>query len=403
MTTFDSEYLIRLLREGEPDRVEFKQSLRGSAGDSIREAICAFSNDLPGHDEPGMVFVGVEDDGSVSGLAITDELLRQLADMKTDGNTVPPPSMTVEKRTICGSDVAVIIVQPSDSPPVRCRGRIHVRTGPRRGIATTQDERILNERRRHGDIPFDLSTKPSSRLSDLNLPLFEHEYLARAFAPEVLEANERTIQEQLAATKMITSVDDPTPTVLGILTLGTKPHDFLPGAYVQFLRLNGTDLADDVIDNQTIVGAVADVTRRLDDKLDAHNRVAVDFTSDRLERRTSLYPIPAIQQITRNAIMHRAYEATNAPVQVHLFDDRIEVISPGGPYGAVTADSFGRPGIVDYRNPNLAGAMKTLGLVQRFGLGLTTARRYLRQEGFPDLEFYFPGNHVFVTVRTKQK
>ena len=52
--------------------------------------------------------------------------------------------------------------------------------------------------------------------------------------------------------------------------------------------------------------------------------------------------------------MHRTYEATNAPVRVNWFDDRIEIISPGGPFGSVSDANFGEPGVTDYRNPNLA-------------------------------------------------
>lgn len=145
MTTLDDQDLLRLLHAGELDRVEFKESLSGDASTKIREAICSFANDLPGYGEPGVVFVGVRNDRTVAGVAVTDELLRQLADMKTDGNIVPPPSMTVGKWAVEGKDVAVVTVQPSDSPPVRCRGRVQIRIGPRRGIATAQDERILNE------------------------------------------------------------------------------------------------------------------------------------------------------------------------------------------------------------------------------------------------------------------
>lgn len=179
MTTLDNEDLARLLRAGESDRVEFKESLGGDAPNRIRAAICAFANDLPDHRAPGVIFVGVKDDGSVAGLAVTDELLRQLADMKTDGNILPPPSLTVEKRAIDGKDVAVVTVQPSDSPPVRCDGRVHIRIGSRRGTATAQDERILNEKRRYGDIPYDVWPIRSAGLDDLNLALFEHEYLPR--------------------------------------------------------------------------------------------------------------------------------------------------------------------------------------------------------------------------------
>ena len=390
--------LESLLAGGESDRVEFKESLRGSAPDAVREAICAFANDLPGHGRPGAVFVGVRDDGTPAGGRITDEQLRQLAGMKTDGNIVPPPSLFVEERTLSGEPVAVVTVLPSDSPPVRYKGRIHVRIGPRRGIATAQDERILNERRRYGNGPFDLQPIPSAKLSDLNLAQFENEYLPRAFAPDVLDANDRNIQERLAAVKMIAAADDPTPTLLGILVLGKTPQDFIPGAYMQFLKLDGKELADPILDSEDIRGSVSDVLRRLDEKMNAHNYTAVDLTSADTEQRYSLYPIAALQQITRNAVMHRSYEATNAPVRISWFDDRIEVISPGGPFGSVTTSNFGNSGITDYRNPNLAEAMKVLGFVQRFGVGIQTARRLLKESGHPEPMFEVTESHVFAKI-----
>ncbi len=398
MTTLRDSDLIKLLDEGESDRVEFKESFAGSAPKSIREAICAFANDLPGHGEPGVVFVGVRDDGSLVGTPVTDELLRNLADMKTDGNIVPPPSITVRRVSLRGVDAAVIVVLPSDSPPVRYRGGVHIRIGPRRGLATAQDERILNERRRSGDAPFDVQPVPGATLADLNLSYFETEYLPQAFAREVLEANDRSREEQLAATKMIAAADDPTATVLGLLVLGKNPQDFLPGAYVQFLRVDGTEPYDDIVDSEDIRGSVADVLRRLDEKLKAHNWTSVDFVSSSTERQAAAYPLPAIQQITRNAVMHRTYEATNAPVHVRWFEDRIEVISPGGPFGRVTAGNFGRAGVVDYRNPNLAEALRTLGFVQRFGVGIPTAQHLLRQAGHPEASFSVDQSSVFATI-----
>ena len=214
--------------------------------------------------------------------------------MKTDGNIVPPPSLTVEKRNLKGKDVAVVKVEPIDSPPVRFKGTIYIRTGPRRGIATAQDERILSEKRRHKDAFFDIQPIPTSDLSDLHLTQFESEYLPQAFDADILEANERSLEERLAVTKMIASPDEPLATVLGILVLGKNPQDFLPGAYVQFLRINSTELIDDddILDSEEIRGAIPDVLRRLDDKLIAHNRTTVDFTSGPIEQRTVLYSDP---------------------------------------------------------------------------------------------------------------
>ena len=128
--------LESLLGDLESDRVERKASI----GDrnSIRQAICAFSNDMPDHRAPGVVFVGVNDDGSCARLAITDDLLRTLADMRSDGNILPFPVMTVQRKTILGFEVAVVEVQPSMNPPVRFNGRIWIRVGPRRATASAE-------------------------------------------------------------------------------------------------------------------------------------------------------------------------------------------------------------------------------------------------------------------------
>ena len=356
----DDPQLERILIEGESYRVERKESLAGSAPGAIREAICAFSNDLPGAGEPGIVFVGVKDNGTSNNLVINDEMLRQLADMKSDGQIVPPPTMFVEKRRVHGIEVAVVTVVPSDSPPVRYKGSIQVRIGPRKGLATAQDERILNEKRRFRNVPFDIQPLQGLDLTVLNLRLFEDEYLRNAFDAEVLEANERSIEQRLAATKMIASIEAPTPTILGLLVLGRNPRDYIQNSYIQFLRIEGHDLSDDILDGDTIDGTIADILRRIDEKMRSHIHTRVDISSSDKESRAASYPLAALQQIVRNAIMHRTYEATQAPVRINWFNDRIEIWSPGGPYGVATRANFGRPGITDYRNPNLAEAMKVL-------------------------------------------
>ena len=76
---------------------------------------------------------------------------------------------------------------------------------------------------------------------------------------------------------MIPSDHDRTPTVVGMLVLGRHPRVFLPGAYVQFLRVQGTTLADPIVDEPLIEGSLVDVVRRLDQKFEAHNRVSVDY------------------------------------------------------------------------------------------------------------------------------
>lgn len=140
-----------------------------------------------------------DDDGSHSGATIDDSMLLILSGMKTDGNIVPPPTMHCEKRQLGGHDVAVVTVVPSDSPPVRFKGVIHVRSGPRRDIATAQDEQILNERRRYGNRPFDITPVPDTGSCDLNLRVFIDEYLPNAVDRESILQNDRTNIQRLAA------------------------------------------------------------------------------------------------------------------------------------------------------------------------------------------------------------
>jgi ATP-dependent DNA helicase RecG len=173
MITYTDDELLALLNDIESDRTERKRTFKNES-DKIRQAVCAFANDLPNHDQPGILFIGAEDNGEPSGLPITDELLQQISDIKTDGNILPLPVFTVEKRRLKGIEMAVIIIMPSDMPPVRFKGQIWIRTGPRRSIANVQEERILNEKKRHKNLPFDIYPVPGAKIDDLSKLIFEN-------------------------------------------------------------------------------------------------------------------------------------------------------------------------------------------------------------------------------------
>jgi ATP-dependent DNA helicase RecG len=398
MTPLSDEDLIALLNDLESDRIERKRDWAGSAPEKVRQAVCAFANDLPNHGLPGVVFIGANDDGSPADINVTDRLLLTLADIKTDGKIVPPPTLTVEQRVLKGASMAVVTVWPADAPPVRFDGRIWIRVGPRRGLASGQDERILNEKRRYRDLHFESHPIAASRIGDLSRVIFEQEYLPSAVAADVLAANDRTYEQQLASCGMVASGDEPIPTVLGHLILGITARTWIPGSYIQFLRIQGTTLADPVIDEAEIDGTIGAMLRRLDEKLNAHLMTSVDFTSQDREVRRSPYPMVALQQLARNAVLHRSYEGTNAPVKLYWFSDRIEILNTGGPYGSVTKQNFGRPGFADYRNPQLAAAFKVLGYAQRFGAGITLARQALAKNGNPPVTFEIEQNFVLAII-----
>ncbi|HAO10497.1 MAG TPA: transcriptional regulator [Planktothrix sp. UBA8407] len=394
----DDAELEKLLKDLESDRVERKAS--SSDRGKLQETICAFANDLPNHQQPGVLFIGVNDNGNCANLAITDELLKNLAEMRSNGNILPFPTMTVQKRAIAGCELAVIVVKPSYAPPVRYNGRVWIRVGPRRATATAEEERRLSEKRRSRDLPFDIQALPSASLEDFNLNLFQQEYLPASLPLDILEQNQRTIEQQLASVRFINRLNHPIqPTNLGILVIGKEPRDFIPGAYIQFLRIEGTELTDPIKYQKEITGSISQILRQLDETLQINISVASDFITQPLEIKQPDYPLVALQQLTRNAVLHRTYSSTHAPVRITWFSDRIEIQNPGGPFGQVTRQNFGQPGITDYRNPNLAEVLKNLGYVQRFGVGISIAQKELEKNGNPPLEFTVEDSYILAVIR----
>ncbi|MHB0874864.1 MAG: ATP-binding protein [Anaerolineae bacterium] len=391
------EELLALLHDTESDSVERKRSLADAA--RIRQAICAFANDLADNRQPGVVFVGAEDDGSCAGISVTDDLLLNLANMRSDGLILPFPAVSVQKRVLGGCELAVVQVEPSDSPPVRVDGRCWVRVGPRRATATPQEETRLAEKRRAGNLPYDQHAVPGASLSDLDLDLFRREYLPAAVHHDVLSQDTRSLPEQMAALRFLTV--DSRPNVAAVLVFGKDPLQWLPAAYLQFLRVDGVDLTDPVRDQKELNGPLIDVLRQLDGLLALNLTTTAEWLEGATEHRQPDYPIVALQQLVRNALLHRTYEGTNSPSRLYWFADRVEVHSPGGLYGIVNALNFGQPGITDYRNPTLAEAMKVLGYVQRFGAGIATARKQAEVNGNPPIEFGFAEASFLATVRRR--
>ncbi len=395
------EELLLLLEDIESDRVERKESL--ADGEKIRQVICAFANDLPNHEKPGVLFIGVNDAGKPTDLPITDQLLQTLSSMRSDGNILPFPAMTVERRTLRGCPVAVVLVSPCDAPPVRFKGTTWVRVGPRRAIASAQEERILAERRRYRHLPYDVFPMRDIDVAELDVALFNEVYLPAAVSPDIVARNNRDVFEQMAALRLVDLGPPVVPSVLGMLVLGKRVRRWLPGAYVSFVRLAGEALHSEVISNHELEGPLPRLMAQLDELLPLHIMTAVDIASANREIRRPDYPLVSLQQLIRNAVMHRVYEHTNAPVRIYWFNDRVEVISPGGPYGNVTIERFGEPGVTDYRNPNLAEAIRHLGYAQQFGVGIQMAREALERNGNPPLEFDVDMTMVTARIRRVER
>ena len=279
-------------------------------------------------------------------------------------------------------------------------GRYWIRVGPRRAQASAEEERRLTEKRHWENLPYDMyGVKGTSVENDLDMPRFKNEYLPCAVSREVLEENDRNTEEQLQALQL--TAQDKTPTVTAILILGNDPQHWFPGAYIQFVRYAGDEVTDAVQDQKEIHGTLPDQLRELDAVLRVNIAVALDTHGETHVEKPD-YPYEALRELIRNAVIHRNYENSNMPVRLYWYADKVEIISPGSVYGTVTQKNFGQPGKTDYRNPTIAEAMRNMGFMQKFGIGISTARKALSNNGNPPLKFDVQDTVILTTLKKRQ-
>jgi len=376
----ESDDLRDTLGSQEGPGLEFKREL--AHRDVLGKAICALANDLAGIGAGDLV-IGVTDKGATYPTDTSDGALLNVSQIRDEGNILPRPSIVVTAEKFAGEPVVRVHVSASAFGPVRFKGIAWVRPGPMTKQASPDDERVLTERLRSGQIPPDLRPVESATLSDLDVELIRSTYIPSVVATEVIEENGRPLDQQCASLRLIDL--HLRPTLLGVLLAAYDPTAFVSGAYVQFVRYDGIEDSAPISDDEEIRDNLITAGRKIADLLQINIRSRVSATGALREVVIPDYPLAALRESFVNALVHRVYDASNAPVRVLWYSDRVEILSPGGPFGVVTEDNFRRT--TDYRNPNLAAAMKALGYLNRFGRGIARIETEMARNGNPPPEY----------------
>jgi len=388
------DQLTEMLTALEADRIE--KTISKTDIDKFGEAICSFSNDMAAHGLPGYLIVGALDNGMLNNTTIDEHFMQTLLGFRTDGRIVPPPAMVVTKFIYPEGEVAVVEVQPSTVPPVRYKGKVSIRIGPRKGTANEAEERILSAKRSTFARSFDTQPCLGSTLDDLSTDIFKITYLPSAIDEETLVANGREIKQQLASLKFYDSKAD-CPTNAGILMFGKNPRFYMSGAYVQYVRFVGEDEVSDFEYEHRFEGDLTTQMKLMDDFV--KSQIAKKVQHRLGEDYEFSYPSSAIQELLYNAVIHKDYQS-NAPIKFYEFSDRIEIINPGGLFGDARPENF--PNKNDYRNPTLAEAAKNLGFINSFNVGIKRAKAALNKNGNPDPRFIFDQQTSFGVIIYKK-
>ncbi|MBQ7280143.1 MAG: putative DNA binding domain-containing protein [Bacteroidales bacterium] len=389
------EKVLELLHSTETYRVERTTSTGDM--DKFQEAICAFSNDLPNSRNKGYLILGAYDNGTLSGLKVDDALLKKIAAIRSDGNILPLPVMSVERFEFDDGDLLVAEVSPSLVPPVRYRGRTFIRIGPRRDIATEAEERILFERRTSYMASFDATPCFGATIDNIDVDYIRAKYLPQVIDADVLASDNRDIKEQLSSIHLF-DIEHDCPTNAAIILFGNDPQYFLHGCYVQYVHFAGKDRGSDIVNERQIKGSLCKMLPQLEDFVRNAVVTARPVSISMLREKTLLnYPDLALRELLMNACMHRDYQS-NMPIRLYQYDDRIEILNAGGLYGEARPENF--PTVNDYRNPIVAEAMRGLKYVNMFNRGIQRVKKLLKENGNPEPVFTVDKITAFeVTIR----
>jgi ATP-dependent DNA helicase RecG len=374
----------------ESDRVERKRTYEKSNAENIKKTICAFSNDLQNHKKDSVIFIGQDDDLSCANLLINDDLIQTIHADVTSGNIQPRPNVQIKQNIIINDcKLIAIIVTPNSNAPVNFKGSVYVRVGSSNALATPDQGRQLLEKNRFSNIPFDRKEVLSAGIDDLDIFSFEREFIPLFFSRETIEQNGRSLEQKLQAAKALSLNNYPTPA--GLLFFGKMPTHHIPCAYISWRRVKGINLTDPSLDARDIYGTLFEQIKKIEDIFDSHNSENL-IMGEGVHTREQLYPKAAFQQLIRNAVFHRNYEGTNAPVRVIMYDDKVEIINPGGLFGSVELSNLGI--MSDSRNTTILEYAKVYGLFEKQGMGIQIARKSCEIAGllpplFENTQSYF--------------
>ena len=380
----DANILRSRIRLGEDSRTEFKRA-DDQALPSIAKTLVAFANSSGGD-----LFLGVEDDGSVTGVGSVkdaDRWMRQVTQL-CQTPIEPALSCRVDKVEVDGQVVLVVNI-PAWTPnrPYRSGHVYLVRAGAESREAS-RDElvRMLQSQAVHFDeepvrgvTPADLDEAAADRFLSAHYP---------AFSPDRRAS-------YLRAIKCLDEADQ--PTVTGVLFFGFEPQRFFPDAHVTAIRFRGTRVSDDIVNRKSFSGSILNQAELGARFLDLH--VPAPSRVEGWKRKELGIPGLVLREALHNALAHRDYVVASQ-TRVFVFDDRVEVTNPGTLLNRMTLDSIRIGGISQRRNPAIAAILMRSGLVELVGNGVPRMLEAMEAAGLPAPDFTIEGGHFRTVLRS---
>ncbi len=367
------EELMVLLRQREGRTLEFKMTLPSNS--DLAKTVVAFANDAGGE-----ILVGIDDSHNITGLYESElpQIEEHLSNMIYD-RCYPAILPDISFVSIGDCNVIRIKVYRGSTPPyyLKSEGKLkgtYIRVGSSNRLA--DEELILELERRRKNQSFDAEMAIDKTAESLDISGFR-----RIFEEKTGEKLDGTALAKLGLVKMERGIPYPT-NALVLLSDDDLRKNLFPNAKIECARFKGLD-SEIFIDQKTIDSDIASQTGEAYAFVLRHiNRAAQVqgvYTVSRWE-----YPIKAIREIIRNAVVHRQYSLSGKDIKIAIYDDMVEITSPGLlPPSIDYSDMESRQS--DARNKVIALVFKKLGIIDQWGNGLKLVSEELKQ--YPDIVF----------------
>jgi len=370
----------------ESDKVELKKSL-SQLEDSLR-TVCAFANH-----KGGIIYYGIDDKtGTAIGQLVTDSNLRKIS-QQIRQRIKPQIVPLIEEEAVDGKPVIKVSISKSEKDLCYFDGIPYKRSATETIVMPPSEIKrtILTA----GKFEWDSEICERATLKDIDANKVK-KYLS-------FREKERNIAAKISMDnnvflKNIKAISGDTPTNAGILFFGESPLNFIHHAQIRLARIKGKEIYNNILDRFDSEGTLWEMILQAEDFI-KRNIHFMGLRTEKFQRTDKYeYPVKALREAIINAVIHRDY-LNKADVRVFIFDDRIEIVSPGNFPDGVTPDKPQHKPVCSI----LSGYMYDIGFIEKYGSGIILENNLCKENGNQMPEYVLTELETKVIFRSQIK
>lgn len=369
------------IKKGEDFHTEFKETLPDK--NKIIKEIVGFANT-----DGGQLIFGVTNTGEIPGIENVDESMRVIDDLAYQ--QCEPPITVIQETININKKVILIVNIPKGKqrPYKTSSGHYYIRASNRCRQASREE--LLRLFQSGESIYFDETTVHRANFKDIDMDSFE-EFLLNYMD---IKANESEMRNYLKNLHLING--DNKPTAAGILFFGKRPQFFFQSSRVICAYIKGKDLAVAPADKKDITGRIPNILEDTEKFINLYLKEEHIINGFEPEIRREISPA-AIREAVVNAISHKDY-TVSAPIRIIIFEDRLEIRTPGKLPNSVTIDSMKIGGSHILRNPTIYNLLYKMGMVTDLGSGVRRIITLVRSHSQKEVLLQETANEFILTI-----